>query len=189
LAALGCAFVVSAVESLSDSVLRHLAKGHTRADVLQALAILETAGIPLRPTFVAFTPWTSRRDYLDLLDFVAEHDLLEHVDPVQYTIRLLVPPRSSLLADASAASWLGPLDQPDFSYTWEHPDPAMDALQRALVAMVEHAIAIQRSNAAIFAEVRAAAEAALDMRCRQPVRLAPRSRSRTIPHLTESWFC
>ena len=61
LAALGCAFVVSAVESLSDDVLRHLAKGHTRADVAEALDILDAAGIPMRPTFVAFTPWTTAR--------------------------------------------------------------------------------------------------------------------------------
>src|SRR5262249_18535781 len=35
LAALGCLFIVSAVESLSDTVLGHLAKGHTRADVVE----------------------------------------------------------------------------------------------------------------------------------------------------------
>ena len=34
LAALGCAFIVSAVESLSDPVLAHLDKGHTRADIV-----------------------------------------------------------------------------------------------------------------------------------------------------------
>src|SRR5204863_3982457 len=38
LAALGCAFVVSAAESLDDHVLEILAKGHTRADVVAALA-------------------------------------------------------------------------------------------------------------------------------------------------------
>src|SRR5690349_5559948 len=44
LAALGCAFVVSAVESLSEEVLRHLKKGHTRADVAEALAVLREIG-------------------------------------------------------------------------------------------------------------------------------------------------
>ncbi|HZC06500.1 MAG TPA: CUAEP/CCAEP-tail radical SAM protein, partial [Ktedonobacterales bacterium] len=37
---LGCAFIVSAVESLSPRVLAHLAKGHTRADVEEALRIV-----------------------------------------------------------------------------------------------------------------------------------------------------
>src|SRR6185312_11246064 len=99
---------------------------HTRADVATALAILDAAGIPMRLTFVAFTPWTTRRDYLDLLDFIEQRDLIEHVDPVQYTIRLLIPPGSALLADASAPAWLGPLDEAALSYTWRHPDPAMD---------------------------------------------------------------
>ena len=38
--ALGCAFVVSAVESLSDVVLANLDKGHTAADVPRALGIV-----------------------------------------------------------------------------------------------------------------------------------------------------
>ncbi len=116
-------------------MLRHLAKGHTRADVVEALAILDDAGIPMRPTFVAFTPWTTAADYLELLAFVAEHDLIDAVDPVQYTIRLLVPPGSALLNEADAASWVGPLDEAAFTYTWAHPDPRMDALQRAVTAL------------------------------------------------------
>ena len=40
LATFGCLFVVSAVESLSDTVLDHLDKGHTRDDVHEALALL-----------------------------------------------------------------------------------------------------------------------------------------------------
>src|SRR5207237_955830 len=54
-AATGCAFVVSAVETLSDVVLAHLEKGHTKADVAEAIAILRHAGIAPRPTFVPVT--------------------------------------------------------------------------------------------------------------------------------------
>ncbi len=67
LATLGCVFVVSAVESLSDEILALLDKGHTRADVSEALAIARGAGISLRPTLVAFTPFTSIDDYLTLV--------------------------------------------------------------------------------------------------------------------------
>ncbi len=193
LADLGCAFVVSAVESLSDEVLRHLAKGHTRENVVDALGILHAAGIPMRPTFVTFTPWTTRQDLIELLDFVEDHDLIDHVDPVQYTIRLLVPPGSALLADPTAAEWLGPLDEAAFTYAWTHPDPAMDVLQRALVTQVEHEVAAGRSNDAIYAEVRRLTESTLGMRGRQSVAAGrpanPPRRRRPIPHLTESWFC
>src|SRR4029079_2361074 len=48
LAASGCAFVVSAVESLSDAVLTNLRKGHSRCDVFEAFRILRSASIPLR---------------------------------------------------------------------------------------------------------------------------------------------
>src|SRR5262245_41411663 len=59
---LGCAFAVSAVESLSDTVLLHLDKGHTRSDVVELVQLMREVGIPLRPTWVAFTPWTTLED-------------------------------------------------------------------------------------------------------------------------------
>src|ERR1051326_929476 len=55
----GCAFVTSAVESLDDGVLARLAKGHTRADFLEALRLTREASLPLSPTFIPFTPWTT----------------------------------------------------------------------------------------------------------------------------------
>jgi radical SAM superfamily enzyme YgiQ (UPF0313 family) len=198
LAALGCTFVVSAVESLSPDVLRHLKKGHSRADVVEALGVLDAAGIPMRPTFVAFTPWTTARDYLEILDFVAEHDLIEHVDPVQYTIRLLVPPGSALLDDEGADAWIGALDDEAFSYRWAHLDPRTDALHREVAALVEGATRERWSTDATFAAVRALAEERLGkrvaaggrstgygMRPRGGVALA----RRPVPHLSEPWFC
>ncbi len=49
------------------------------------------------PTFVAFTPWTTIDGYIDLLDVVADLDLVAHVAPVQWGIRLLVTWESRLL--------------------------------------------------------------------------------------------
>ena len=110
LRALGCAFVVSAVESLSDRVLAILDKGHTRADVDRALAILDDAGVPLRPTFVPFTPWSTLDDYLALLDWIDAHGLIEQIDPIQLAIRLLMPPGSLLLEHPETRPYLGALE-------------------------------------------------------------------------------
>src|SRR5206468_3057998 len=110
-AATGCLFVVSALESLSNVVLANLEKGHTRADIPVALAIVRRAGIALRPSFVPFTPWSTLADYLDLLDFVEAERLIDHVDPVQYTIRLLIPPGSPRLSRPAIHPFLGALDQ------------------------------------------------------------------------------
>jgi radical SAM superfamily enzyme YgiQ (UPF0313 family) len=192
LAALGCAFVVSAIESLSEDVLRHLTKGHTRADVVEALSILAEAGIPMRPTFVAFTPWTTARDYLELLDFVEEYDLIEAVDAIQFAIRLLVPPGSALLSDPNAHGWVGPLDEAAFSYTWTHRDPRMDALQGEVMALVERAVAEGRSSRATFYALRALAEERLASDLgptRRRRRLPVLTAGRPTPHLTEAWFC
>ena len=117
---LGGIFVVSAVESVSDLVLTRLKKGHTRDDIVRALAVLREADLPMRPSLVAFTPWTTLDDYLDMLDFVEVHDLVDHIDPVQYSIRLLVPPGSALLTEAETRSWIGELDEAGFTYAWRH---------------------------------------------------------------------
>ncbi len=184
---LGCAFVVSAVESLSPTVLARLAKGHTRADVEEALRILDAAGIPMRPTFVAFTPWTTASDYLEVLDFIAAHGLIEHVDPIQYAIRLLVPPGSALLDTPDAATWIGPLDEATLSHTWTHPDPRMDALQREVAALVEAATQLPARET--FAAIRALAAERLGQPF-PPEERAPEVRPpHPIPHLTEAWFC
>jgi radical SAM superfamily enzyme YgiQ (UPF0313 family) len=189
---LGCAFIVSAVESLSDTVLARLRKGHTRADVIAALAILREAGIPLRLSLVAFTPWTTVDDYLEVLDFVAAQDLIEQVDPVQYTIRLLIPPGSALLDEPETRQWLGPLDEAAFTYRWEHPDPRMDVLYQRVSQRVETALRHGEASAQTFSAVQ---QLALEVAGRRvPIAagaLADHARlaRRPLPHLTESWFC
>lgn len=188
LASLGCAFVVSAVESLSPVVLERLAKGHTRADVVEALRILDDAGIPMRPTFVTFTPWTSAEDYLELLDFVAEHDLIEQIDPIQFAIRLLVPPGSALLEASDADQWFGPLDPAALNHTWKHPDPRMDTLQRAVMARVERDAAMQVPAEKTFAAIRKLAAQRLDP-AHAFLEVAPRAKAAPTPRLTEAWFC
>ncbi|MCA1665050.1 MAG: hypothetical protein LC659_12415, partial [Myxococcales bacterium] len=181
LGALGCAFVVSAVESLSERVLAILDKGHTRADVDAALAVLDDARVPLRPTFVPFTPWTTMDDYLALIDWIDARGMVEHVDPIQLAIRLLIPPGSLLLEHPETKPHLGALEPAKLSYAWTHPDPRMDRLAQELFAAVE--------SGATFADVRALAEAAAS---RPPSARATVER-KTVrgrpPRLSESWFC
>lgn len=187
-AATGCVFVVSAVESLSDDVLAQLEKGHTGADVPRALDILRGAGIGLRPTFIPFTPWATLDDFQTLLDFVDTHDLIEAVDPVQYAIRLLVPPGSLLLREPGIQPFLGALDPGAFSYRWTHPDARMDALHGAVSAVVAEAARSTEAAAVTFERVRGLAAARADRPVRGGVRVPPPERP--IPaRLTEPWFC
>lgn len=187
-AATGCAFVVSAVESLSDVVLTNLEKGHTRADVPVALDIVRRAGIALRPSFVPFTPWATLDDYLELLDFVEGAGLIDHVEPVQLTIRLLIPPGSALLSRPSINPFLGALDEARFTYRWTHPDARMDRLHRELTALVEAATESQEDPAVTFYRLRALAAEHAGRPVSGGVRLPPPERP-IPPRLTEPWFC
>jgi len=188
LRAAGCLFVVSAVEAVQDDVLAHFRKGHTATDVELALGLTAAAGIPLRPTFVPFTPWTTLDDYLGLLEFVARHDLVQHVDPVQLAIRLLVPRGSTLVGTPALAPHLGPFDATTFSYRWTHPDPRVDALQAALAALVEDAARAGEDAATTFARIWSLAHAAAG---RPPAASPPPARVPVgaVPRLTEPWFC
>ena len=136
-AQLGCRFVISAVETLNEQVLTILEKHHTRANVAEAIDIVHGVGIALRPTWVPFTPWTTLEDYLDLLQFIDTHGLVYHVDPVQYVVRLLIPPGSYLLKRPETKELSLTLDEASFSYTWVHPDARMDELHKTVNALVE----------------------------------------------------
>ncbi len=179
-AAAGCLFVVSAFEAVNDDILARLDKGHTTADAARAVAVLREQGIEVRPSFMPFTPWTTIADVRALLTFVADHDLVENVDPVQYTIRLLVPQGSLVLDLPDVAALVGSYDDDRGSYSWDAPDPALDELHAQLAALVEHHVAAGTSVPETYAAVCAAAGVVAP----EPLP-ARRGRAR----LSEPWFC
>jgi radical SAM superfamily enzyme YgiQ (UPF0313 family) len=193
MARLGLVLVTSAVESVSEEVLRILDKGHTRADVVEALRVLRAVGVALRPSLLPFTPWSSLADYLDLLEFLVAHDLVDAVDPVQLSIRLLVPPGSLLLERPEMRPHLGDLDAAALSYQWRHPDPRMDELQRRVSVLVEEAARKKEEPHQTFDRLARLAhhtaghpEGFLGDRVPAPSSLPRRPRP---PRLSEAWFC
>ena len=190
LGAQGCLFVISAVESFSDHVLELLHKGHTGADIIAALGMLREAGIALRPSLVAFTPWTTLDDYERMLDMVDAHDLIDATDPVQLSIRLLIPPGSALLAKSDIQRFLGPLDQASFQYPWTHPDERMDRLHQAVSAIVEASAKEEEHAMVTFDRIRAIADTIAGRRAESSTRTRMSRLDRPKPpRLTESWFC
>ena len=196
LRALGLRFVVSAVESTDDEVLRVLDKGHTRADTEAALRLLRGHGIELRPSLLPFTPWSSLGSFLDLLDAVAAWDLVDSVDPVQLSIRLLLPEGSLLLGRPETEPHLTGARDEVGSHLWRHPDPAMDGLAAAVgsrVAADADAGADPRATHAAVRALAAAAAAGAGIAWEElppPVTAgmawAPRGGR---PRLSEPWFC
>jgi radical SAM superfamily enzyme YgiQ (UPF0313 family) len=181
---LGCLFVVSAVESIDDRVLAILDKGHTRADVEAAIGLTRGAGIALRPSLVPFNPWTGLSEYRELLAFIERHDLIDHLDPVQLVIRLLLPPGSLLIGHPAMRPHLGALDPLKFTCVWSHPDPGMDSLHRELSGLVEKAALDSEDPRLTFDRIVARAEDRL-----LPARPAIVRDKGRPPRLTEPWFC
>jgi radical SAM superfamily enzyme YgiQ (UPF0313 family) len=183
LAAGGCAFVTSAVESLDDRVLAFLDKGHTRADFFRAVDLCRAAGLTLVPTFVAFHPWLTLEDYGDLLDTIARLELVDHVAPIQLAIRLLVPDGSRLLELPELRAHLGAFDPATLAYPWVHGDPRVDALHRDVTALVGTRLTSDRR--AIFDEIRKLACERAGWPQPEPLAQA----SSAVPYLNEPWYC
>jgi hypothetical protein len=188
LAAGGCAFVVSAFESVNDAILARLDKGHTAAEASEAVGALRAHGIEIRPSWLPFTPWTTADDLVELMEFVNDHDLIANVDPVQYSVRLLVPDGSLLLGEPTMTSHLGGYERARLGWTWAHPDPAIDDLQRQIASMVEERVgqSPERTFDEVDALVRAAAGTTSSRPAPGAVSVGPPGER---PRLTEPWFC
>jgi radical SAM superfamily enzyme YgiQ (UPF0313 family) len=176
LGALGCLFVTTALECVDDAVLELLDKGHTAADASEAIGVLRAAGIEPRPSLLPFTPWTTLDSLVDLVDFVSTHDLAANVEPVHWSIRLLVPP-GSLVLDRHD---FDPYEPALLAHPWASP---LDDLQERIAALVEAradepAVTTFR---AVAAEVRVAAGLDPDV--------GPLDEGLGRPRLTEAWFC
>ncbi|QBI18671.1 radical SAM protein [Egibacter rhizosphaerae] len=189
-AAAGCRFVVTAMESVDDRILRLLDKGHTATDMAEATELLRASGIEPRPSFLPFTPWTTPRGVAELMDFVVEHDLVGNVDPVQYAIRLLLPTGSLLLEEPELQPHLGAYDEAGLSWTWAAEDPEADRLAGELAGIAEQAAATGEAIPETFVAMRRAVLAACG--AAHPGEAARRGVPEAVPdrpRLTEPWFC
>ena len=183
-AASGCTFVISAFESVDDNTLRELDKGHTAADEITALAILRGVGIEVRPSWMAFTPWTTIDHVVELFRFVADNDLVASIDPVQYGIRLLVP-KGSLIADRlESQGRLGSYDRSALAYPWRSIDPVLDELAVTLADIADASTAGGEPDHVAFNRLRRAVHTAAGLP--DP---APTGPVAARPRMTEAWFC
>jgi hypothetical protein len=176
LAELGVIYVVSAFETTNDRVLRILDKGHTAAEMSQAVGLLRAAGIEVRPSWLPFTPWTDPDDPAEILRFLVDHDLVDSIDPIQLAIRLLLPEGSLLLRDPQTRAAVDGYDPVALSYTWRSPHPHLDRLQADLSQEAESGGGDRPGTMSAMWELI------------QPGVSIP-SPGRVVPHLTEAWFC
>lgn len=179
----GCLFVITAVESVDDSVLQKLEKGHTRSDFLRVVELFRDTGLQLWPTFIPFTPWTTRQSYADLLETLLEYDLVGNVAPVQLTLRLLITSESRLLELDDIRAAIERYDEQSLAWTWRHTDAAMDVLAREVLGIVHTGTKAGTPRHAIFRNIW---EHVHGRPIRENYDLTPRT---TIPYMEEPWFC
>jgi radical SAM superfamily enzyme YgiQ (UPF0313 family) len=188
----GCLFVTSAIESVDDPVLEKLDKHHTRADFLRVVELFREVGLVLQPTFVPFTPWTTRESYCDLLEVIRVQSLIENVAPIQLAIRLLIPAASRLLELEEIHETVWPFDEAALVYPWKNVDASVDRLCAELQQIVHAGGKMNRSRSQIFEHIEEAAHAAAHEKAGNgswkstlPI-LAARV---AIPYLNEPWYC
>ncbi len=175
----GCLFVTSAVESADDAVLAKLEKGHTRADFIEVVREFRTTGLTISPTFIPFTPWTTRESYRGLLELLMDLDLIENVAPIQLALRLLIPAGSRLLELDDVPSVVTGFDEPALLHRWKHPDRAMDALAGEAIKIA----GTQGTRGQMF---RKFWNLVADRPLPENFDLMPRA---TIPYMDEPWYC
>lgn len=187
LAECGVVFVVSAFETVDDDTLRLLDKGHTSADMVEAVARCRDVGIDVRPSWMPFTPWTSARHVVEIFRFLDRHDLLGVTDPVQMGIRLLVPEGSLLLDLPEMQPYLDGYDTDVLTHRWSYADPSVAPLQRRIAAIAERAADGGSDATETLVEMwRVALEHVGDDPAEAQI---PAGATAGRPRLTEPWFC
>jgi hypothetical protein len=184
LAKTGCIFVTSAVESIDDEVLRHLAKGHTRADFVAAVHLCRDTGLALAPTFVPFTPWTTLEGYHELLQTIEELEIVEQVAPIQLAIRLLITNGSLLLELPDIQHVVAEFDPASLTWPWRHPDSRVDTLQQQVMARVGNNPRARRDE--MFEAIWNLSAGTPSIEAITRPRRLPQ---RPVPILSENWYC
>lgn len=183
LAELNLLFVVSAFESVDERTLAILDKGHTVADMEEALAVTRGNGIHIRPTWLPFMPWTTPGDVAAVFSFIGANDLAAATDPVQMAIRLLLPRGSLLENHPDVRPHLVAYDDERLTWLWEFADPDTEVLHKELETIAAYGSDCGQEVAITLNEMREVVSRV------SGAELAPFTASHAAPRLTESWFC
>ena len=132
LSSLNMIFVISAFETTNDEVLTILEKNHSSVDLANAIEISQTNNIDIRPTWMPFSPWTNQNDLIDIIKLIENYKLRETVDPIQLTIKLLIPKNSLILQRSEIKVYLKDYDKNSLSYMWDYKDEKVNKLQVSL---------------------------------------------------------
>ncbi len=146
---------------------------------------MRAAGLPLAPTFIPFTPWTTRQSYARFLQDLHALDIIEQVAPIQLAIRLLIPEGSLLLELPEVRALVDPYNPQALVYPWRNPDPELDRLAAAIQQTIKRHDRVHASRATTLRSIWELAEwqSPLSRELRSPH--APRSPTSPSPGIVE----
>jgi hypothetical protein len=150
----------------------------------KAVQVSREAGVHIRPTWLPFFPWTTPDDVARIFQFIHDNDLTGATDPVQLSIKLLLP-NGSLLADHPALTpHLEAYDTQALTWRWRFANPDTEVLYKELESIAASASDCGQEAAATLDEMRQAVSEMVGYRIRSST-----AASTAAPRLTESWFC
>ena len=176
-------FVISAFETTNDHVLNILQKNHSFNDLNKAVELSLENNIDIRPTWMPFSPWTEQNDLISIIKLIEKYKLRETVDPIQLTIKLLVPKNSLILKRPEMKEYLLDYDPSSFSYAWKYKFPNIDNIQNELFTYV-----LQHESENEYAQYLGLVDI-LESHTNETLLNSEKYSQRIVPKLSETWFC
>ena len=176
-------FVISAFETTNDHVLNILQKNHSSNDLNKAVELSLENNIDIRPTWMPFSPWTEQNDLISIIKLIENYKLRETVDPIQLTIKLLVPKNSLILKRPEMKEYLLDYDPASFSYAWKYKFPNIDNIQNELFTYV-----LQHESENEYAQYLGLVDI-LESHTNETLLNSEKYSQRIVPKLSETWFC
>ena len=183
LSSLNMVFVISAFETTNDLVLSILEKNHTSNDLNNSIEISQDFGIDIRPTWMPFSPWTELNDLSNIVNLIEKYKLRETVDPIQLTIKLLIPKHSLIIKKPEINKYLGNYEKNSLSFKWEYENNDVEKLQSSLFDFIlnnselnEHKQYLGMVNIIEkYTDTKLLTNSSYDFK--------------NVPKLSETWFC
>ncbi|MDA9593325.1 hypothetical protein N9R67_00530 [Candidatus Actinomarina sp.] len=176
-------FVISAFETTNDHVLNILQKNHSSNDLNKAVELSLENNIDIRPTWMPFSPWTEQNDLISIIKLIENYKLRETVDPIQLTIKLLVPKNSLILKRPEMKEYLLDYDPASFSYAWKYKFPNIDNIQNELFTYV-----LQHESENDYTQYLGLVDI-LESHTNETLLNSEKYSQRIVPKLSETWFC
>ena len=183
LSSLNMVFVISAFETTNDLVLSILEKNHTSNDLNNSIEISQDFGIDIRPTWMPFPPWTELNDLSNIVKLIEKYELRETVDPIQLTIKLLIPKHSLIIKKPEINKYLGNYEKNSLSFKWEYENNDVEKLQSSLFDFI-------LNNSELDEHKQYLGMVNIIEKCTDTKLLTNSSYDfKNVPKLSETWFC